>query len=121
MAIAEPIQPIQPIQPIETIQPAQPLQTAQTIPYRRVYVWELPVRIFHWVNAGSILLLFLTGLLIGAPQTLWMSDEPYQQQWFGWVRFIHFATAYIFLFNILFRLYWSFVGNQYSRWSSYLS
>jgi Ni/Fe-hydrogenase 1 B-type cytochrome subunit len=93
---------------------------AQTIPYRRVYVWELPVRIFHWVAAISIFLLAVTGLMIGWPQTLWMSDEPYQQYWFGWVRFIHFATAYVLFFAVLFRLYWSFVGNEYSRWSSYV-
>ena len=117
MAIAEPIQPIQTRQ---NAQPVRPIETIQTIPYRRVYVWELPIRIFHWVNAASILLLFLTGLLIGAPQTLWMSSEPYQQHWFGWVRFVHFAAGYIFLFNILFRLYWSFVGNKYSRWSAYV-
>jgi Ni/Fe-hydrogenase 1 B-type cytochrome subunit len=93
---------------------------AQTIPYRRVYVWELPVRIFHWVAAVSILLLAVTGLMIGWPQTLWMSDEPYQQYWFGWVRFIHFASAYVLFFDVLFRLYWSFVGNEYARWSTYV-
>ena len=44
----------------------------RTIPYRRIYVWELPVRLYHWINAASILLLFATGILIGWPQTLWM-------------------------------------------------
>jgi Ni/Fe-hydrogenase 1 B-type cytochrome subunit len=92
----------------------------RTIPYRRVYVWELPVRLYHWINAVAILLLFATGILIGWPQTLWMAQEPSQQYWFGWVRFIHFASAYVFLFNILFRLYWSFVGNEYARWSVYI-
>jgi Ni/Fe-hydrogenase 1 B-type cytochrome subunit len=110
-------------EPVGAGQAAQPIavtRTFNTIPYRRVYVWELPVRIFHWLNAACILVLFATGLLIGWPQTLWMSEEPYQQYWFGWVRFIHFAAAYIFLFNILFRIYWSFVGNQYARWSVYV-
>ncbi|MBV9216818.1 MAG: Ni/Fe-hydrogenase, b-type cytochrome subunit [Acidobacteria bacterium] len=96
------------------------MATATTLPYRRVYVWELPVRVFHWVNAISIVLLAVTGFLIGWPQTIWMSDEPYQQYWFGWVRFIHFAAGYIFFFNLLFRVYWSFVGNEYARWSSYI-
>lgn len=100
------------------------MSTAQPIPqpiaYRRVYVWELPVRFFHWINAVCILLLFLTGLMIGAPQTLWTSEEPSQQFWFGWVRFIHFATAYVLFFNLLFRIYWGFVGNEYAKWSSYV-
>jgi len=96
------------------------MSTAQPIAYRRVYVWELPVRLFHWINAVCILLLFLTGLMIGSPQTLWMSEEPSQQFWFGWVRFVHFATAYVLFFNLLFRIYWGFVGNEYAKWSTYV-
>jgi Ni/Fe-hydrogenase 1 B-type cytochrome subunit len=96
------------------------MATAQPIPYRRVYVWEAPVRIFHWVNALCIVLLVATGYLIGNPQAIFSANEAYQQYWFGWVRFTHFATAYIFFFNFLFRIYWSFVGNKYSRWSSYV-
>lgn len=111
-------------QPVVAEQPATPAvklpSYARTIPYRRIYVWELPVRLYHWINAASILLLFATGVMIGWPQTLWMSQEPSDQYWFGWVRFIHFAAAYIFLFNILFRVYWSFVGNEYARWSVYI-
>ena len=32
-----------------------------------VYVYEAPVRIWHWVNAFCILTLALTGYFIGAP------------------------------------------------------
>lgn len=88
--------------------------------FRRVYVWELPVRVFHWINAIGIFLLFFTGLLIGNPLRVFAATEPFEQYWFGWVRFIHFATAYIVLFTFLFRVYWGFVGNQYARWSSYI-
>lgn len=96
------------------------MASAHPLPYRRIYVWELPVRIFHWINAVSILLLALTGFLIGWPQVIWQANEPYQQYWFGWVRFIHFASGYILFFNLLFRIYWAFVGNQYARWSAYV-
>lgn len=92
----------------------------QPDPYRRVYVWEFPVRFFHWVNALCILLLFATGFMIGNPQAIFSANEAYQQYWFGWVRFTHFATAYVFFFNLLFRVYWSFVGNEYARWSAYI-
>lgn len=88
--------------------------------YRRVYVWELPVRAFHWINAIGIFLLFFTGLLIGNPLRIFTTNEPFEQYWFGWIRFLHFATAYIVLFTFLFRVYWGFVGNRYARWSSYL-
>lgn len=88
--------------------------------YQRVYVWELPVRVFHWINALAIVLLCATGYLIGAPMRMFYAAEAYQQYWFGTVRCIHFVAAFVFVFNLLFRVYWSLVGNRYSRWRSYL-
>ena len=88
-------------------------------PFRRIYVWELPIRIVHWVNALSIFVLIVTGFLIGSPSVLFVADEPYQQYWFGWVRFIHFAAGYVLFFSFLFRVYWGFVGNRYARWSNF--
>ncbi len=87
--------------------------------YRRVYVWELPVRAYHWINAIALVLLCVTGYLIGAPLRVFYSAESYQRYWFGWVRFIHFACAYVYVFNFLARLYWGFVGNKYARWNSF--
>lgn len=84
--------------------------------FQRVYVWEIPVRVFHWVNALCLVLLGATGYLIGSPATLGHADEAYQQYWFGTVRLVHFAAGFIFLFNLLARVYWSFAGNRYARW-----
>lgn len=95
-------------------------QSATPAVYRRVYVWELPVRIFHWVNALSLVVLAATGYLIGNPLTLFNANEAYQQNWFGIIRFTHFAAAYIFFFNFLFRVYWSFAGNKYADWRNYV-
>jgi Ni/Fe-hydrogenase 1 B-type cytochrome subunit len=39
--------------------------------------------------------------------------------WFGWVRFIHFAAAYVYVFNFAARIYWGFVGNKYARWNNF--
>jgi Ni/Fe-hydrogenase 1 B-type cytochrome subunit len=33
----------------------------------RVYVWELPVRAFHWVHVASVAVLAFTGYYIGNP------------------------------------------------------
>ena len=95
------------------------MATAQPMPYRRVYVWELPIRFFHWTNAAGVFALIVTGFLIGNPQVFIRSNEAFQQYWFGWTRFLHFAAAYVVLFNFLFRLYWGFVGNEYARWSGF--
>jgi len=88
--------------------------------YFRLYVWEMPVRIFHWVNAICIFTLIITGFLIGNPVTISYAGEAYQQYWFGTVRFLHFSAAWIFLFNFLFRIYWGFVGDRYSRWRHFI-
>jgi len=87
--------------------------------YRRVYVWELPVRAYHWINAITLTLLIITGYLIGAPIRAFAAVEAYQQYWFGWIRFIHFASAYIYAFNFLARIYWGFVGNRYAKWNNF--
>jgi Ni/Fe-hydrogenase 1 B-type cytochrome subunit len=92
----------------------------EPVAYRRVYVWELPVRIFHVVNGLCIILLAATGYVIGNPQAIWSAGEAYQQQWFGIVRFLHFAAGYVFLFNLVFRVYWSFAGNEYANWRNYI-
>jgi Ni/Fe-hydrogenase 1 B-type cytochrome subunit len=87
--------------------------------FHRVYVWELPVRIFHWVNALSIFTLIATGLLIGNPPALMSGAEATNQYWFGFNRFIHFSAAYIFTFNWLYRIFWGLVGNKYVRWRAF--
>jgi Ni/Fe-hydrogenase 1 B-type cytochrome subunit len=88
--------------------------------YRRIYVWQIPVRVYHWINALAITLLCATGFLIGRPVRIAYGAEAWQQYWFGWVRFIHFAAAYAFLFNTLARLYWAFAGNKYAKWTNFL-
>jgi Ni/Fe-hydrogenase 1 B-type cytochrome subunit len=86
----------------------------------RVYVWELPVRLFHWFNALCIVILGGTGYLIGRPIAFQSASEASFGYWFGTLRFIHFATAYLLIFNFLFRIYWGFVGNRYAAWHNYM-
>ncbi|MDP3313659.1 Ni/Fe-hydrogenase, b-type cytochrome subunit [Lutibacter sp.] len=87
--------------------------------FKRVMVWELPVRLFHWVNVLAIVALTLTGFLIANPPALQSSAEATNLHSFGIVRFIHFGAAYIFFFNMILRIYWSFVGNQFAHWRAF--
>ena len=95
------------------------LATAPVV-VRRLYVWELPVRIYHWVNALAVVVLAVTGYLIGHPLAIRSEAEAYASYWFGTVRFIHFVAAFVFFFNFILRLYWGLVGNQYARWYNYI-
>ncbi|NDK18713.1 MAG: Ni/Fe-hydrogenase, b-type cytochrome subunit, partial [Zetaproteobacteria bacterium] len=87
--------------------------------FKRVYVWEVPVRIFHWINVLSLTVLVLSGFLIANPPALLSNAEPFNLHMFGTVRFLHFSAAYIFFFNMILRIYWSFVGNQFSNWRAF--
>ncbi len=87
---------------------------------RRVYVWEQPVRIYHWLNALTIIVLIVTGFYIANPLAIQSSKEASQQFTMGWMRTIHFVAAYVFLFNFLFRIYWGFVGNKYANWKQFI-
>jgi Ni/Fe-hydrogenase 1 B-type cytochrome subunit len=86
----------------------------------RVYVWQLPVRLYHWVNALCVLALAVTGYLIGSPLAIKSGAEAYLGYWFGTVRFIHFVAAFVFFFNFLFRIYWGFVGNTFAKWQNFI-
>ena len=87
---------------------------------QRVYVWQFPVRLYHWVNALCVLVLVVTGYMIGRPFVPPVGGEAWLNYTFGWIRFVHFAAAFVFFFNFLARIYWGFVGNSYARWYNFL-
>lgn len=64
-----------------------------------VYVWDIPLRVFHW---GLVLAVF------GA----WLTAEVLEDMT------LHFYCGYVILALMLFRLVWGFCGPQYSRFSS---
>jgi len=91
-----------------------------TIPMREVLVWELPVRVYHWINVLCITSLCITGYVIGDPPAIMKGTEAYFNYWFGTVRFVHFVSAFLFFFNFAFRIYWGFAGNEFSHWHNYI-
>jgi len=87
---------------------------------KKIYVWQLPVRLYHWVNALVVVTLAVTGYLIGKPPALTSGSEASFGYWFGTVRFVHFVSAFVFFFNFLFRIYWGFAGNKYADWKNFI-
>ncbi len=81
------------------------------------YVWEIPVRVTHWVNMLAIVILAVTGIYIGSPRTLALSPSQFVM---GWIRFVHFVAAYAFAISVLARIYWSLVTrNRYGSWREF--
>lgn len=78
------------------------------------YIWEWPVRIYHWLNALLIIVLLITGFYIGRP-IFGQTGEPTHYFTMGWMILVHKAAAWLFIANMVFRFYWAFVGNEYAR------
>ena len=79
-----------------------------------LYVFEVPVRIWHWIHALAIVVLAITGYLIASPLPS-MGGEASDSFLMGNIRLIHFVTAMVFAVGIFVRLYWAIVGNRYAR------
>ncbi len=79
-----------------------------------VYVYQAPVRLWHWINAFAILALCVTGYLIGSPLPT-LSGEASDHYLMGKIRFIHFVAAYIVIIGFVFRIYWAIVGDSHAK------
>jgi Ni/Fe-hydrogenase 1 B-type cytochrome subunit len=86
---------------------------------RTVYVYQAPVRIWHWVNALAMLILFITGYLIASPPAS-LTGEASAHFQMGYIRFTHFAAGQIMAVCFLGRIYWAFVGNAHASQIFYI-
>jgi Ni/Fe-hydrogenase 1 B-type cytochrome subunit len=84
---------------------------------KRYYVWEFPVRITHWLNFLTIVVLSFTGLYIGAPFLHAVRENEFIM---AQMRFYHYIAAYVFTASVLVRIYWLFAGNEYAHWSQFV-
>lgn len=68
---------------------------------KRILIWDLPTRVFHWTFALSFAGAYLTA-----------ETERYRD--------IHLALGYLFLGLLVFRLIWGLTGTRYARFSAFL-
>jgi len=68
---------------------------------RRVLVWDIPTRAFHWLQALSFGAAYLTAF----------SER---------LRNDHVALGYILLGLLVFRVLWGFIGTRYARFHTFL-
>ncbi len=83
-------------------------------PLESVYVYEAPVRLWHWVMMVAMMFLVPTGYLIGSPPPA-IGGEAAFSYYFAYIRMIHFSAAMVFAVAFAVRIYWAFVGNHSAR------
>ena len=78
-----------------------------------IYVFQLPIRIWHWSMVLSFLVLIPTGYIIGKP---WHSldGDPTYLFYMGYTRMAHFIAGFIITIGLLWRIIFAFFGNKYS-------
>ncbi len=81
----------------------------------RLYVWQVPVRVTHWVIVTCIVILSVTGVYIADPFLI-----PAGGSIMTAVRVIHILTAFVFLAAGVVRTIWLLVGNRFARWSAFI-
>ena len=81
----------------------------------RFYVWQVPVRLTHWVTAGCIVVLSVTGSYIADPFLL-----PPGGSIMTTVRLVHIMAAFALVTSGLVRTVWLLVGNRFARWPAFI-
>lgn len=74
---------------------------------KRIYVWDLYVRLFHWALVAAVLVSFYTMKTAGEP--------------FLFPGEIHAKAGYIVLGLLSFRWLWGFFGSFFARFSTFLT
>jgi Ni/Fe-hydrogenase 1 B-type cytochrome subunit len=81
----------------------------------RVYTWEIPVRVTHWVVVACVIVLSITGGYIADPFLLPPGGSVMMT-----MRFIHMLAAFTFISAGILRTYWLFAGNRFARWTAFV-
>lgn len=83
---------------------------------REYRVWDVPTRLFHWINFLAVIGLIVIGLLMMYKKELGITGVPAKVG----LKELHVTIGYVFAVNLLVRLLWGFVGNPFARWRSIL-
>lgn len=81
---------------------------------KSVYVYQAPVRLWHWTTVICMIVLIITGIYIGTPFVNQPGDDV-DMFFMGYIRFAHFAAGYIFAIGLLGRVLWAVIGNEHAR------
>jgi Ni/Fe-hydrogenase 1 B-type cytochrome subunit len=78
--------------------------------------WDLPTRIFHWINFCAVIGLIFFGMLMLFKAELGITSVEAKIS----LKTVHVIIGYVFVLNLAFRILWGFIGNRYARWRAIL-
>jgi cytochrome b len=76
-------------------------EAAEAPPPRKIAIWDLPTRLFHWTLAALIAF------------SWWTAEEHLDD--------LHLYSGYTILSLLLFRILWGFVGSSTARFANFVS
>jgi cytochrome b len=79
-------------------------------------VWDLPTRVFHWINFTAIISLIFLGMIMLFKKDLGITSPDARIA----LKELHVIIGYVFALNLLWRIIWGFIGNKHARWSRIL-
>lgn len=82
-----------------------------------VYVWDLVVRLTHWTIVFTMIVLIVTGIMIGRP---FLNNNGTTGFTHGWVRFVHFYASIAFALAVMARVIWMVTGPRHSGWRQFI-
>lgn len=99
--------------------PAQVLirEEHAAFPLMRVYVWQIPVRVVHWVIFLAITILSFTGYYMHNPFIVATGNTQFLM---ATMRAVHVVTGFVLLAALIVRFYWFFAGNRWAHWRAFL-
>jgi cytochrome b len=82
---------------------------------RQYRVWDVPTRMFHWLNLVCVLGILAAGVLILYSRPIGI-DRPSVNL----LKHVHVWLGYVMVVNLTWRFVWAFPGNRYARWKAIL-
>ena len=90
------------------------IKSVKEVNRKEYYIFSPFLRIFHWIMASQIVILFATGLLITKPMDVAAVEPVFSITSMDLVRDIHFTSAFILCASLILRVY-GFIINKGDR------
>ncbi len=90
------------------------IKSVKEVKRKEFYLFSPFLRIFHWIMASQIVVLFVTGLLITKPMNVGATEPVFTNTSMDLVRDIHFMAAFILCASLILRIY-GFIINKGDR------